>query len=163
MTGVSLREALAAEKVAFRRMLDAYLVEHSAKVDPEGRYDPLDFPTFDLYWTEPRRRPFWIIAGEHPAGLALVGGFSPSRRGVDFGLIEFYVAPEHRRQGVGMAAAAALFSGMPGLWELQAHHRTPDAMAFWERAIAAVRPESWERIDGADTIIHRLVSRPQGR
>lgn len=163
MSAVRLRAAPVTEKVEFRRMLDAYLVEHLAQVDPEGRYDPLDFPTFDLYWTEPRRRPFWIVADDQVAGLALVGGFSPSRRGVDFGLIEFYVTPGCRRQGVGMAAAAALFDAMPGLWELQAHHRTPDAMAFWERAIAAVRPQAWERIDGAENIIHRFVTRPQGR
>jgi predicted acetyltransferase len=158
---VSLQRVLEADKAPFRAMLDAYLVEHAALVDPEGRFDPLDFPNFDLYWTEPKRHPFWIMAGEARAGLALVGVSSPSGRGTDFGLIEFYVAPSHRRKGVGMGSAAALFTRQPGLWELAAHDRAPISQAFWERAIAAVQPTSWERIARHDDIIHRFRTTPE--
>jgi predicted acetyltransferase len=146
------------ETSAFWSMLADYLVEHAAMADPDGRFDPLDMPTFGLYWLEAHRRPSWIVdTSGAPAGLALVNDhYAPSGQAVDHGLVEFYVVPAHRRTGLGLAAARELFGSLPGWWELQVSLLNPAGLAFWPRAIESVGPRLWERVPTADTLIHRF-------
>ncbi|MFI4974420.1 MAG: hypothetical protein ACHP84_07780 [Caulobacterales bacterium] len=152
-----LRPAAETEKSAFRPMLDAYLMEHAAVVDPDGRFDPLDFPTFDQYWTEPDRRAFWIMDGTQRAGLALVSDrYAPSGVAADHGLVEFYVVPELRRGGLGRRAAVELFTALPGWWELAVSHLTPVALAFWPAAIAAAGAMSLRTTSNQHDVIHRF-------
>jgi predicted acetyltransferase len=158
-----LRRVPEAEKTPFRTMLTAYLIEDYAQDYLEGRFDPHDFPTFDAYWTAPFRHPFWIERGGQPAGLALVSDrYAPSGQDVDHGLVEFYVAPEARRAGLGMAAALALFRAMPGVWELAVHGLNPVSMAFWPRVIEALKPLDWRRLPHKDInkdsdVVHRFT------
>ena len=153
-----LRPVDAEEKPAFWSMLADYLVEHARMADPDGRYNPLDMPTYDLYWGEDHRCPCWIVdAAGVPAGLALVNDrYAPSGSAVDHGLVEFYVAPARRRTGLGLAAAHELFVTLFGWWELQVSLRNPGALAFWPRAIEAANPTAWEQIATPDTVIHRF-------
>ncbi len=152
-----LRLVPVAEKSVFRPMLDAYLIEHAAVVDPQGSFDPLDFPTFDAYWSAPTRRPFWIMDGAEHAGLALVNdAYAPSGVPADHGLVEFYVVPARRRGGLGKRAAAELFRSLPGWWELAVSHLTPVALAFWPETIAAAGAISAQEIRNPHDVIHRF-------
>ena len=155
-----LRPVPASEKGPFRVMLTAYLVEDHAQDDPEGHFDPHSFSTFDDYWTQPFRRPFWIVRGDEPVGLALVSDrYAPSGQGVDHGLVEYYIVPDARRTGLGMTAALALFRQMPGVWELKVHGLNPVSMAFWPRVIEALNPSEWQRLAHGDgDVVHRFVS-----
>jgi predicted acetyltransferase len=154
----AIRPVLAAERTAFRAMLDAYLVEDFAQADPEGLHDPLDFPNFDLYWIEPWRSPWWLLREDACAGLALVSDrYHPSGLPVDHGLVEFYVAPEFRRKGVGLAGAGALFHALPGQWELMVSRRNPGSTAFWPRAIAAAGGRDYQTRELEAAVNHRFV------
>jgi predicted acetyltransferase len=153
-----IRPVLAAERVEFRAMLDVYLVEDYALVDPEGTYDPQDFPNFELYWTEAWRSPWWLLADGRPAGLALVSDrYGPSALGVDHGLVEFYVAPAFRRTGLGTRGAGALFHRLPGRWELMVSPNNPRSTAFWPRAIVAAGARDYQTQEVAGSISHRFV------
>jgi predicted acetyltransferase len=52
-------------------------------------------------------------------------------------IAEFFVVRKHRRTGVGLAAATALFDRWPGRWLAEVMRRNTGAAAFWPRAIAA--------------------------
>lgn len=160
---VQLEPVSAADKAALRVMLDAYLSAHADLVDPgHAQGDPAGYPYFDLYWTEPERRPYWILADGERAGLVMINAWSPTGRGTDNAIAEFYVAPERRRQGIGLAAAVAALQSAPGWWELQVYRANPAGMAFWRRAIAAAGASSWERIPLEDRVLHRFRRDPAG-
>ena len=145
------------EKVGLRRLLDPYLIAHADLVDPQRHHgDPTDYPHFDAYWTEPERRPFWIVADAEAVGFALVNRHSPSGLGCDAAIAEFCILPQWRRAGIGLAAARAVFATASGLWELQVYEATAPALAFWPRAIAAASARDVTELRMADRRIHRF-------
>jgi predicted acetyltransferase len=156
---VTLRRVEEHEKRLLRDMLDDYLVEDAALHEPDPDFDPLEFPNFDKYWLEDHRSPWWIVHEETLAGFALVGRYSWSKLPVDQGLIEYYVEPEFRRRGVGLAAARDLFSRFPGQWELQVSKANPGGLEFWRRTIGEGGYAGWQVIDRDESVLHRFVVR----
>ena len=59
---------------------------------------------------------------------------------MDWNMAEFFIVRKHRRSGVGLAAAQAIFSRYPGRWEAAVARRNTAALAFWRKA-AAQHPE----------------------
>lgn len=154
---VEVRLVALSEKAELRRLLDPYLTAHADLVDPQRHHgDPTDYPHFDAYWTEPERRPFWIVTSAEAVGFALVNRYSPSGLGCDAAMAEFCILPPWRRAGIGLAAARAVFATAPGLWELQVYEATAPALAFWPRAIAAAGVRDVTELRMADRRIHRF-------
>jgi len=82
------------------------------------------------------RCPFFLRAGDHLAGFAIVD--MRSRLTGDesvHDMAEFFVARTSRRRGVGAAAAVALFDRFPGRWEVRQADRNTAALAFWRAII----------------------------
>jgi predicted acetyltransferase len=119
-----------AEKSQLWRELQDYLAELS-RVSGKPLADEFPYRHFDLYWQEPKRWPFWIRLQGRKAGFALV------RRGQGgvFDMAEFYVRPEHRRNGIGTASARALFLRFPGRWHVSELAENLPAIAFWRRVL----------------------------
>lgn len=154
---VRLDPAPLQNKAALRAFLEPYLIAHADLVDPERRFgDPTVDEFFDLYWIEPERTPYWVIADGQPKGFVLVNAWSPSGQGTERAIAEFYIRPELRRRGLGRAAALAAFATHPGLWELQVYRANPLGMAFWPRAIEAAGARDWQRLEHEDRVIHRF-------
>ena len=157
MTQVRLAPIARAERAELTALLEPYLIAHADTVDPKREHgDPTDYPWLDLYWTEPERRPLWILADGARAGFALVNAWSPSRLGTDHAIAEFCIVPDRRREGLGRAAALQVLGSAPGWWELQVFGATPPAMAFWPAVIAAASPAAWDRLERDDRVIHRF-------
>lgn len=115
--------------------MDGYLCEIAGFREVHvGATDVTSYPYFLLYWSEQDRFPFTIWSEGKLAGFAFV------RCVRDLGtetmqIAEFYIVPEKRRQGIGSAAAEALWRSFPGKWELQVHIRNKEATKFWSRCI----------------------------
>lgn len=155
MTSVSIRPAGPADKAVIAGLLPTYLAELAAY----GEVDA-DYPYFDAYWQEPDARfPYLIGIGAAIAGFALVNRWSPSGRGTDFAMAEFYIAPHARGGRVGHRAFAALVSAHPGQWELGIQPANARAMAFWPRAIADARVAEVEHFGSGKYRIYRFRSR----
>jgi predicted acetyltransferase len=56
---------------------------------------------------------------------------------MDRAVAEFFVVRKHRRRGVGLTAAHALFGTAWGVWEAAVVRRNVGALAFWRRAAAS--------------------------
>jgi predicted acetyltransferase len=119
-----------AEKPALAEVMRDYLAEMTTLT---GAPSMAAYPFFDLYWTQPDRRwPYWIRAHGSNAGFALV------RRNTDdvrFEIAEFFVAPMHRRRGIGLASARKLISRYPGAWQISQREVNANAIAFWHRVL----------------------------
>ena len=113
---------------------------------------PMDLAGLRAYFWTPGRHPFLVTVDELLAGFALVverGLLSAGDPGHVVG--EFFLAPGHRRRGVGEAAARALFRQFPGIWEVAWHGANSVAALFWTAVIgrylaapAEVHPCAWD-------------------
>lgn len=155
--GVRLDPVPMADKAALKASLEPYLIAHADLADPERKFgDPTAYEYFDLYWIEPDRTPYWVIADGRPTGFVLVNTWSPSGQGCDRAIAEFYIRPELRRRGLGLAAALAAFATHAGVWELQVYRANAEGMDFWPRAITAAGATDWKAMDHADRVVHRF-------
>ncbi len=136
-------------------MLSVYLGELSqyGDVDLEYRY-------FDSYWLDEDRWPYLIVKDQRTVGFALVNTWSPSGKGTNFSIAEFFVLPEFRGTGVGRSAFASLLGTHPGFWELSVMSNNEAGKAFWQRALATVGVSEIETVDLDGELVHRFSNRP---
>ena len=109
--------------------------EAEGELEPDGRY--ADYPWLDAYWSDPTREPWLFRLKGRPVGFALVNDVAHSPTPIDRAVAEFFVVRKHRRRGVGLAAAHALFGSAWGLWEAAVVRRNVEALAFWRHAAAS--------------------------
>ncbi len=140
------------EKDRVRNLLNEYLVELSAFGEVENSY-----PYFDAYWTDSDCRwPYFIIGHKEIVGFAFVNTFSPSGRGTDFSMAEFYIQPSARGKGYGIAAAMALMLKSSGLWELSIMRANKPAHNFWPKVISEIEGRHAELFQHEGDTIHRF-------
>lgn len=123
------------------------------ELENDGRFAP--YRPLDLYWSEEGRIPLLIRKEGRLAGFALLNTTGHTGAPVDRNMAEFFIVRKHRRGGVGTAAVHAIFDRYPGMWEVAVVRSNVNALAFWQRAIAAhpglrdlekkdVRSEIWD-------------------
>jgi len=141
--GFALRIASLDDKPVIDNLLQLYMHDLSdyvpASIGPDGRFT---YPYLDRYWSEQGeaegRVPFIFKVNGEPSGFALKNSFSclgqpPPTSNV----AEFFVLRKWRRQGIGKAAAFALFDRFAGYWEVTQLRANEPAHGFWLRVIGA--------------------------
>lgn len=135
------------DKLVLRELLNLYLYDLSdldeTDPDPHGRFE---YRWLDPYWIEPSRHPVFIRRDGVLAGFLLVSGHAEG--GAQRGISEFFVLKRHRRAGVGLAAAPAIFEKFPGSWEIRAERQNHGAIAFWEGALPRIASDVTAHRDG---------------
>lgn len=137
---LAIEPALEEDRADLTDLLDSYVREMAAwfPVQPgaDGRFH---YDGLDEYWRQPSSRFAYVIRRDGLiAGFALVTRGSPAHPDPDASdVAEFFVAPEHRRGGVGRRAAAMLWDRRPGLWTVRVSDANLPARAFWEAAVRA--------------------------
>jgi predicted acetyltransferase len=140
MSSVEVVVAGPQQRVVFENLMQLYTHDFSeqwydrptGEVDERGR-----FPDYalDPYWREPDHIPLLLRADSKIVGFALLNKLTHTNRAVDRNMAEFFVLRTPRRSGAGTAAAQAIFSRYPGMWEAAIARRNVAALAFWRRAI----------------------------
>ncbi|MFB9951980.1 GNAT family N-acetyltransferase [Rhizobium puerariae] len=149
---VGIEPASAGDRPYLRDLLSRHLEELSryGNVDLNYRY-------FDAYWKEPEGRwPYLIRENSRPTGFAFVNTWSPSGRGTDFSIAEFYVVPDARMRGIGRGAARALLRTRSGIWEVNVMTLNATAQKFWPRALDAAGAKDMERIEVDRETVYRF-------
>ena len=116
------------------------------------------FQHFETYWTDPDRWPYAIEARADVVGFALVNRWSPSGRGTDFSIAEFFIEPRARRCGYGLSAICQILHNHHGRWEIAFFKRNVKADAFWTAAIGAAGVSLQDRIEETGMVILRFRS-----
>jgi predicted acetyltransferase len=147
-----IRKATVDDRLVVRHQLKDYLNELSAFGSVEERY-----AYFDEYWKESTRSAYVVEVDGEPIGFIFINQWSPSGRGTDYSVAEFYIAPRWRGRRHGTGAAHQVFQRHPGQWELAVFNGNARALAFWPAAIMRANAVSYERVDGPDTTILRFV------
>jgi predicted acetyltransferase len=134
---LSFQLASSKERVLLENLAQFYSYDFSEvlemNVDEDGRFRGVDVTP---YWVDEWRHPFLLRVDDKLAGFVLISERSKitGKSGV-FDMTEFFVLRRFRRQGVGRAAAFAAFDRFGGPWEVRQREESPDATAFWRRAI----------------------------
>jgi aminoglycoside 6'-N-acetyltransferase I len=124
-------------------------------VPPGGEFSPNAAKT----WEECRQINWWVrdtctlyvirVDGV-PAGYAAVltdPAYLPDQE-TDFDLLDFYISPKFRGQGVGRAAARAVFDRHRGRWAVYELEKNRPAREFWQRVIHEYTGGQFENREG---------------
>ncbi|MBR7621203.1 acetyltransferase [Phenylobacterium sp. 20VBR1] len=141
MTDLEITLAQPHEREVLENLMQLYVHDFSeqwsdqprGEVGGDGRFEP--YP-LDPYWSDASHVPLLLRRGGHIAGFALLDAHSHAGRTVDRNMAEFFILRKHRRGGVGLAAAHAIFARYPGVWEAAVARRNIGALHFWRRAAA---------------------------
>lgn len=127
-------EITVAEETA-RPLLRSLLSDYLTELGAYGEIDP-DYPYFEAYWQAGSQRwPYLIHCHSRLIGFALVR--SAGELQVDFSMAEFFILPQARGNGYGVAAATAIMRLHPGKWEVAVIRRNAPAQKFWPKATSA--------------------------
>lgn len=119
---LSIRYASLNDRSVIEAMMEAYLQEL-------GLCGP--YPYLEKYWQEPRRSPYLLFSREQAIGFALVD--APDQGATE--LVEFYVQPSFRGQGIGRRAACMLFSTHAGTWRVGVRKDNELGQRFWKTVL----------------------------
>lgn len=144
---VSIENVPYEKKSVLRQMLELYAHDFSEYIpfdlNEDGFYG---YPNLDQFWLNPDCHPFFIRAGHHLAGFAMVSGYCPVRGEGCRSIEEFFVLRKYRRQGVGAQAAKAVLDAFPGSkWEIGQHGRNEASQKFWEKVVSEAVGDKFEK------------------
>ncbi len=131
-------DATPAQEPLLASLLDLYANDFedylSIERDSSGRFIYEKLP---LYWIDPWRKPFLVLADGEVVGFVLVKrGSELSSRQDCWDVAEFFVHHDQRMLGIGSEAARLIWSGLPGCWEVRVMQANQPAFCFWRKTIA---------------------------
>ena len=140
MPVVDIQTAMPRDRTVIEAMMQLYIHDFSehwagtprGELGEDGQFAP--YP-LDPYWRDTGHIPLIMRTGSALAGFALINPKAHSGSAVDHNMAEFFILRKHRRGGVGLAAAQAIFARFPGQWEAAVARRNTAALAFWRRAV----------------------------
>ena len=139
-------------------LLQQYLGEltqyYHDQPDENGCYP---YPWLDSYFSDPDRAALFLEADGETAGFALINRFSAIGEAPDHAMAEFFLLPERRRKGLGLAFARELFRRHQGSWEIKYHRGNPAARGLWDKATAPYSPKSTAL--GEETVLSFTVNK----
>lgn len=129
-----------AGRLAIANMLQLYIHDF-ADFMPEGRRGLFSeaglyvgYP-LEPYFIDLDREPLLIRTDGRLAGFALLDRESHTGAPLDRNMGEFFIARQHRRGGVGTAAARAILKAYPGRWQVAVARLNAPALPFWRQAV----------------------------
>jgi predicted acetyltransferase len=128
-------EPIPAERAfVLANLFELYVYDFSEQLPielkPSGRFESqID----ECWWSRSDHFPFFIRRGESLLGFALVRQGSRVTAATDvLDVAEFFVVRGARGRGVGRRAAHALFTALPGRWEIRVRETNVAAIRFWQ-------------------------------
>jgi predicted acetyltransferase len=97
------------------------------------------------FWVRGECEQYLIRANGLPAGYVIVADRMPHMPpGVDYEILDFYIAPPYRRAGVGRRAAQLAFGLHSGEWIVYQLQKNEPAKAFWRAVIGEYTNENYD-------------------
>jgi predicted acetyltransferase len=162
---IVLVEASPSAESLLERLMQLYVYDFSElmplEVDELGRFAAAT--PLATCWQEPWRHAYLMRTATadgdgHIAGFTILDERSRLTGDPDVAdVAEFFVLRRYRRQGVGLAAAAAAFALFPRRWEVRQTVANMGATAFWRRAVSAYTCGAYHETFVADARWHGPV------
>ena len=107
-------------------------------MDENGNYH---YGHFDEYFTDPKRRAYFIYSDDKLAGFAMLNPYSNIDQNPDFTMAEFTIFPQYRRRHVALDTAKLILSQHPGKWEIKYNEKNYGAKRLWNTLAGPYNPE----------------------
>ena len=118
-------------------------------MDEEGNYH---YGHFDEYFSDPRRKAFFLYNEETLVGFAMLCPYSYINRDTDYTLAEFTIFPAFRKNNYAMEASARILSRYSGRWEIKYNENNTAAKKLWNKVAAPYEPET-VRLNEVETVL----------
>ena len=129
------------EKQMFYNINQKYLYEmtmfYPDEMDENGN---LGYGYFDEYFTDPKRKAFFIFSDDKMVGFAMINPYSVINRNPDYTMAEFTVFPTYRRNHYALDAAKLILSKYPGKWEIKYNEKNIGAKKMWTKVTEIYNP-----------------------
>lgn len=96
---------------------------------------------FDEYFTDPKRKAYFIYCDDKLAGFAMLNPYSNIDQNPDFTMAEFTIFPQYRRRHVALDTAKLILSQHPGKWEIKYNEKNYGAKRLWNTLVGSFNPE----------------------
>ena len=108
------------------------------EMDSQGN---LHYGYFDEYFSDPKRKAFFIYNDDKMIGFAMVNPYSAIDHTPDYTMAEFTIFPTYRGNGYGFEAAKLILSLYKGKWEIKYNERNIAAKKLWKKITAPYNPK----------------------
>ena len=130
-----------------------YLYEMTNYYDDE--MDPLGvlhYGHFDAYFTDPKRKAFFLYEEKTLVGFAMIHPYSNMGEDPDHVLAEFTIFPTYRRRHYATAAASRIFDRFKGRWEIKYNEKNTAAKALWNKVTEQYHPRA-THLNDTETVL----------
>ena len=118
-------------------------------MDENGNYH---YGHFEEYFTDPRRKAFFLCDGDTMVGFAMLCPYSYIGKNPDYTMAEFTIFPSFRRKHCALEAAGLILNRFPGRWEIKYNEKNTGAKRLWMTVAAPYRPVV-HRLNEAETVL----------
>ncbi len=107
-------------------------------IDENGNYH---YGHFDEYFTDPKRKAYFIYYDDKLAGFAMLNPYSNIDQNPDYTMAEFTIFPQYRRRHVALDTAKLILRQHPGKWEIKYNEKNHGAKRLWTTLTEPYNPE----------------------
>lgn len=122
---------------------------YADEMDAQGN---LHYGYFEAYFSDPKRRAFFLREGQALVGFAMIHPYSNLNGEPDHVLAEFTIFPIYRRRQLAAKAAETIFGQFKGRWEIKYNEKNTAAKALWNKVTERYRPEKI-RLNDVETVL----------
>ena len=156
-TGVEQTMELKAVKPEDRELLwnlnQKYLYEMTNYYDDElDANGNLHYGWFEAYFTDPKRKAYFLYEGETLVGFAMIHPYSNLGETPDYVLAEFTIFPMYRHRHLASEAANLIFERFKGRWEVKYNEENAAARRLWNQVTAKFNPCK-EHLNDIETVL----------
>ena len=101
----------------------------------------LHYGYFDAYFTDTKRKAFFLYDRRRLAGFAMIHPYSNVNASPDHVLAEFTIFPIYRGRHLATSAAEMIFERFKGLWEVKYNEKNIAAKGLWNKTTEKYRPQ----------------------
>ena len=113
-------------------------------MDEEGN---LHYGYFEKYFTDPRRKAFFIYNDEVMVGFVMINPYSVIEHTPDYTMAEFTIFPSYRKMGYAYEAASLILATYKGTWEIKYNEKNTVAKRLWSKVTAPYNPRVYHLND----------------
>lgn len=122
-------------------------------MDEDGNYH---YGHFDEYFTDPKRKAYFIYSDDILAGFAMLNPYSNLNQNPDFTMAEFTIFPQYRRKHIALDTAKLILSQHPGKWEIKYNEKNHGAKRLWNTLAEPYDPEVYH-LNEEETVLSFMV------
>ena len=116
----------------------------------------LHYGYFDAYFTDPKRRAYFLYEKKTLVGFVMIHPYSFINGSPDHVMAEFTIFPMYRSRHLAAAATETIFKLHKGSWEIKYNEKNTAAKALWNKVTEKYHPQMIH-LNQTETVLSFLI------